>query len=165
MLKPRCDTLLPERLDLDLTINIGDTPVTMGKLSYIREDVLEVMVQQRVKEAIEAGERQNFNCRCVVKQAPKPERDAVLELTALDNFSCLVIEEKQGIKPDHARCIGHDEVFDNHGKEIYTQYEFQEFGVETSFYRPDATYGITWRCWDHMPTAEERAAHPWKEET
>lgn len=34
-----------------------------------------------------------------------------------------------------------------------------------SFYRPDATYGITWRCWDHMPTAEERAAHPWKEET
>ena len=160
-LSPR--TPLPERLDFDITINLNETPVTVGKLSYIREDVLEDMVQRRVKEAIEAGERQNFNCRCVVKPAPKPERDAVLEVTALENYSCLVIEEKQGIKPDYARCIGHDEVFDNHGKEIDTQYEFQEFGVETSFYRPDATYGITWRCWDHMPTAEERAAHPWKE--
>lgn len=164
MAKLRYDTLMPERLDFDLNIDIGDTTHTVGKLSYIREDVLEDRVQQRVKEAIEAGERQNFNCRCVVKPEPKPERDAVLGLTALENFSCLVIEEKQGIKPDYARCIGHDEVFDNHGKEIYTQYEFQEFGVETSFYRPDATYGITWRCWDHMPTAEERAAHPWKEE-
>lgn len=161
MLHLRPGTLLPERLDFALIVNNGDTPVTVGQLSYIREDVLEERVQRRVKEAIEAGERQNFNCRCVVK----PERNAVLELTAIENFSCLVIEEKQGIKPDYARCIGHDIVSDNYGSAIDTQYEFQEFGVETSFYQSAATYGLTWRCWDHMPTAEERAAHPWKEAT
>ena len=71
MLNLRPETRFPERLDFDLTINIGETPVDIGKLSYIREDVLEDMVQQRVRDAIEAGERQQFNCRCVPKGMPE----------------------------------------------------------------------------------------------
>lgn len=166
MLNIRPGTLLPERLDIDLTININETPTTVGQLSYIREDVLEDMVQQRVKEAIEAGERQNFNCRCVVKPETESERNAPIALDAIKkNGWHLVLEEKTDIEPDYARYVGEDEIFDNYGGKIDTQYEFVEFGVETSFYQLAATYGITWRCWDHMPTAEERAAHPWKEAT
>lgn len=156
MLHLRPDTLLPKRLDFDLTVNIGDAPVTVGKLSYIREDVLEDMVQQRVKEAIEAGERQNFNCRCVVPK-PKPEPQSVLTLDEVENYVCVIEQKGWGMSGCEVVCRSHDP---KTGVYVLERLDGKD---RKNLYAGD--YGITWRCWDHMPTAEERAAHPWKEAT
>lgn len=151
MLKLRHDTLMPERLDFDLTINIGDTPLTVGKLSYIREDVLEVMVQQRVKEAIRAGKRKNYNCRCRI------EIPRVLTLDEVKAHCCVIEQKGWGMSGCEVTCISYDE---KTGVYVMERIDGKE---RENLYVGD--YEITWRCWSSKPTEEDKAANPWKEAT
>lgn len=42
---------------------------------------------------------------------------------------------------------------------------YKQFGVQTRTYVENARYGGYWRCWVMAPTAQEREAAPWEDET